>query len=83
MSNLSCPRSERSRPLTCAGVGLVGGVAAAPRRSEPPPESQIGCYKTELINPDGPWRDLAQVEAATLDWVFWFNAERVTGLASS
>jgi putative transposase len=39
-------------------------------------ESQIGCYKTELINPDGPWRDLAHVEAATLDWVFWFNTER-------
>ena len=39
-------------------------------------ESQIGCYKTELINPDGPWRDLTQVEAATLHWVFWFNTER-------
>ena len=39
-------------------------------------ESQIGCYKTELINPDSPWRDLAQVEAATLDWVDWFNTER-------
>jgi putative transposase len=39
-------------------------------------ESQIGCYKTELINPDGPWRDLAEVEAATLNWVFWFNTER-------
>ena len=39
-------------------------------------ESQIGCYKTELINPDGPWHDLGQVEAATLEWVFWFNTER-------
>ena len=39
-------------------------------------ESQIGCYKTELINPDGPWRDLGHVEAATMAWVFWFNTER-------
>ena len=39
-------------------------------------ESQIGCYKTELINPDSPWRDLNHVEAATMDWVHWFNTER-------
>ena len=39
-------------------------------------ESQIGCYKTELINPDGPWVDLAAVEKATLEWVWWFNTER-------
>jgi hypothetical protein len=25
--------------------------------------------KAELIKPYGPWRDLAQVEAATLNWV--------------
>jgi putative transposase len=39
-------------------------------------ESHIGCYKTELINPDGPWRDAGQVELATLEWVWWFNHER-------
>lgn len=39
-------------------------------------ESQIGCYKTELINPEGPWVDLAAVEKATLEWVWWFNTER-------
>ncbi len=39
-------------------------------------ESQIGLYKTELINPDGPWRDHEHVEIQTLDWVFWFNNDR-------
>jgi putative transposase len=39
-------------------------------------ESAIGCYKTELINPDGPWRNAEHVEVNTLDWVWWFNTER-------
>jgi putative transposase len=39
-------------------------------------ESQIGAYKTELIRPEGPWRDVDQVELATLAWVTWFNTER-------
>jgi putative transposase len=39
-------------------------------------ESQIGLYKTELIGPEGPWRDVDHVELATLDWVTWFNHER-------
>lgn len=39
-------------------------------------ESQIGIYKTELIRPHGPWRDVEHVELDTLDWVDWFNHER-------
>ncbi|GAA5038230.1 hypothetical protein GCM10023317_93420 [Actinopolymorpha pittospori] len=39
-------------------------------------ESQIGLYKTELIGPQGPWRDLDHVEIATLDWIHWFNTDR-------
>ena len=39
-------------------------------------ESQIGIYKTELIGPEGPWRDLEHVEFETLEWVDWFNHER-------
>jgi putative transposase len=39
-------------------------------------ESQIGLYKTELINPLGPWRDRQHVEIDTLDWVHWFNTQR-------
>ena len=40
-------------------------------------ESQIGPYKSELIHHEGPWRNVEQVEAATADWVHWFNTERI------
>ncbi len=40
-------------------------------------ESQIGLYKTELIRPEGPWRDVDHVEVETLNWVDWFNNERI------
>jgi len=39
-------------------------------------ESQIGAYKTELIRPYGPWRDVEHVELETLHWVHWFNHQR-------
>jgi putative transposase len=32
-------------------------------------ESTIGLFKTELIEPRGPWRTAEQVEIATLDYV--------------
>ena len=40
-------------------------------------ESVIGLYKTELIKPQGPWRTTEQVELATLDYVDWFNHQRL------
>ncbi len=40
-------------------------------------ESLIGAYKTELIRPDGPWRNVDHVELATLEWVHWFNNQRI------
>jgi putative transposase len=40
-------------------------------------ESTIGLYKTELINKDGPWRSLADVELATAGYVDWFNHKRL------
>ncbi|QEV42985.1 IS3 family transposase [Streptomyces nodosus] len=40
-------------------------------------ESQIGLYKTELINPRRPWHGLADVELGTAEWVDWFNNQRV------
>ena len=44
-------------------------------------ETVIGLYKTELIyGPDqGPWRSIEAVELATLEWVHWFNTERLYG----
>ena len=32
-------------------------------------ETTIGLYKTELINPQRPWKALDEVEFATLEWV--------------
>jgi putative transposase len=53
-----------------ASIGTVGDLDNALM------ESTIGLYKTELIKPRGPWRDLADVELATAELVDWFNAKR-------
>jgi len=42
-------------------------------------ETVIGLYKTELIRPRGPWRNVDDVELATLAWVDWFNTQRLHG----
>ena len=40
-------------------------------------ETINGLYKTEVIRRQGPWRNLEQVEFATLAWVDWFNHRRL------
>jgi putative transposase len=40
-------------------------------------ESIVGLYKTEVIEHLGPWETPAQVEAATAEWVSWYNTRRV------
>jgi len=40
-------------------------------------ESVIGLYKTEVIRRRGPWRNLEDVEFATLEWVDWFDNRRL------
>jgi putative transposase len=42
-------------------------------------ESMIGLYKTELIRKRGPWRNVDDVELATLEYVDWFNNRRLLG----
>ncbi len=42
-------------------------------------ETINGLYKTEVIRRRGPWRNLEQVEFATLEWVDWFNHRRLLG----
>ena len=39
----------------------------------------IGLYKTEVIRKYGPWKGVDDVEFATLDWVSWFNDQRLLG----
>ncbi len=40
-------------------------------------ETVIGLYKTEVIRHAGPWRSLEDVEYATLEWVAWYNTQRL------
>lgn len=40
-------------------------------------ETVIGLFKTELINPNRPWKTVDQVEIATLRYVHWFNNQRL------
>ena len=40
-------------------------------------ETINGLYKTEAIRHRGPWRNIDDVEFATLEWVDWFNNRRL------
>jgi transposase InsO family protein len=42
-------------------------------------ETIFGLFKTEVIRPYGPWRNIEEVEFATLEWVDWFNNRRLLG----
>ena len=42
-------------------------------------EAVNGLYKTELIRQRGPWRTVQQVELATLEYVWWWNNQRLHG----
>jgi len=40
-------------------------------------ETIIGLYKTEVIHHSEPWRNMDHMEFETLDWVDWFNNQRL------
>ena len=40
-------------------------------------ETIIGLFKTEVIHQAGPWKGLEDVEYATLEWVSWWNTQRL------
>jgi len=40
-------------------------------------ETIIGLYKTEVIHKRAPWRNMDEVEYATLEWVDWFSNRRL------
>ncbi|ODT29341.1 MAG: hypothetical protein ABS63_00105 [Microbacterium sp. SCN 70-27] len=42
-------------------------------------EAVNGLFKTELIRRRGPWRTVEQGELATLEYVWWWNNQRVHG----
>ena len=40
-------------------------------------ETVIGLFKTEEIRRRGPWKALEDVEFPTLEWVAWYNHQRL------
>ena len=40
-------------------------------------ETMFGLFKAEVIWPRGPWKNMEEVEYATLEWVDWFNIRRL------
>ena len=46
-------------------------------------ETIIGLFKTEVIRRRSPWRNIDDVELATLEWVGWFNRRRLLGRSAS
>jgi transposase InsO family protein len=40
-------------------------------------ETINGLYKAEVIHRRGPWKTRESVELATLEWVSWFNNQRL------
>jgi putative transposase len=40
-------------------------------------ETIFGLFKTEVIRHNGPWKNIEEVEFATLEWVDWFNNQRL------
>jgi len=40
-------------------------------------ETMLGLFKTEVIWPRGPWKNVEEVEYPTLEWVDWFNYRRL------
>ncbi len=40
-------------------------------------ETINGLYKAEVIHRRGPWKSMESVELATLEWVSWFNHQRL------
>ena len=40
-------------------------------------EALNSLYKKELIDREGPWRGVEDVMLATLEWVDWYNSERL------
>ena len=50
---------------------------SATQASAPLAESVIGLFKTEVIRSRGPWHGFKDVEHSTLEWIVWFNTQRL------
>jgi len=60
-------------------AGLLDSMGRVASCDNAQAESLIGLYKAECCWPEGPWRDVNDLELATSDWVSWFNTTRLHG----
>lgn len=52
-------------------------VSVAGKNGWPPRSPNERLKKAEVIHRRGPWRTIEAVEFATLEWVDWFNHQRL------
>ena len=62
-------------------IGEISAVRSVGRKGDSydnaAAESLNSLYKKELIDREGPWRGVEDVTLATLEWVAWYNSERL------
>jgi transposase InsO family protein len=63
------------RLLEAGATASVGSVADSYDNAMA--EALNGSFKAELIEHQGPWRDADKVEGAVVQWVGWYNTERL------
>jgi transposase InsO family protein len=62
-----------------AEAGIEASVGSIGDSSDNALAETINGLKAEMIRPNGPWRNIEEVEFATLEWVDWFNHRRLLG----
>lgn len=84
LDGLICHSDAGSQYVSIRYTERLGEIGAAPSiGSVGDPidnavaESTIGLYKTELVGPQRPWRNVDEVEFATFEYVDWFNQRRL------
>ncbi|WP_420882600.1 IS3 family transposase [Streptomyces noursei] len=63
------------RLIEAGATASVGSVADSYDNAMA--EALNGTFKAELIEHQGPWHDAGQVERAVVQWVGWYNTERL------
>ena len=62
-------------------IGEISAVRSVGRKGDSydnaAAESLNSLYKKELIDREGPWRGVEDVTLATLEWVAWYNSDRL------
>ena len=77
-ATVACSMSPSVTPNALAESGIESSVGSGGDSYDNAlAETIIGLFKTEVINPRGPWHNLEHVEFATLEWVDWFNNRRI------